>query len=189
MGRTLSFSYAQVVIQRRILYIFTKIEKDVIIKKYRYRMARYMYGTLYGPQWCDRGGRNWGQNECRISYTCPRITHKAHIFWGQNHENLVHPGKELRPPRMRWTPLKTNWHFDRSTRKSKLNFWSMKPNFRSLKAHIARKIDEFKSKKSNSRNEYRMSLTYSISGFRLLWNSKAIEIAPYVVPSSGNSNN
>ena len=46
-----------------------------------------------------REGRNWGQNECRISYTCPRITHKAHVFWGQNHENLVHPGKELRPPR------------------------------------------------------------------------------------------
>ena len=47
-----------------------------------------------------RGVRNWGQNECRISYTCPRITHKAHVFWGQNHENLVHPGKELRPPRV-----------------------------------------------------------------------------------------
>ena len=46
-----------------------------------------------------RGGRNWGQNECRISFTCPRITHQAHVFWGQNHENLVYPGKELRSPR------------------------------------------------------------------------------------------
>ena len=42
-----------------------------------------------------------GQNDCRISYTCPRITHRPKVFWGQNHENLVHPGKELRPPRIR----------------------------------------------------------------------------------------
>ena len=46
----------------------------------------------------SRGGRNWGQNECRISYTCPRITHKVHVFWGQNHENLVHPEKGVAIP-------------------------------------------------------------------------------------------
>ena len=72
-----------------------------------------------------RGVRNWGQNECRISYTCPRITHKAHVFWGQNHENLVHSGKELRPPRKNlslgllfWPPRRSLYQIPKRQTKS-----------------------------------------------------------------------
>ena len=60
---------------------------------------------LQGP-WIDvrkTRGAATVQYECRFSYTFPRITHKAHVFWGQNHENLVHHRKELRPLRKKAT--------------------------------------------------------------------------------------